>query len=367
MGEEKYRMSNIEKDQANLTSAETQTASFEHSDNITEQDREPLEGASVAKSGMPAWPWMLVSVIAVAALIFVLLRTQSSADMNAAVAKMDGASITKADLYDEMVKQMGEDRLAQVVGGLSDNKLIALEADKADAAVSDAEIQKEIDKIKTSMGGDEQFSQALEQYGMTLDTLKEQILPGLQLRKIFEKQNPVKEQDLKAYFDKNKEMFATSPKEVKASHILVSTQEEADAVLAELKAGKDFAALAKDKSTDGSKDNGGDLGFFGRGQMDPQFEEAAFALGKGELSEVVQSQFGFHIIKVTDIKEAVVPAFEEKKEDVKMAYLDEQVQTKRDEWMDKVKKERNYQNLLEKKPEPAATPAPTATATEQAK
>ncbi|WP_052476442.1 foldase protein PrsA [Cohnella kolymensis] len=326
--------------------------------------REVQSGVKTARTGMPVWPWILVSVIALAALAFVLLRDDSSAGaMNKTVATMDGASLTKSDLYDEMVKQMGEENLTRMVGSMAESKLISLEADKAGIKVTEADIQKEIDKLKEGMGGEEAFNQAMQQYGMTPTMLSAQMKQGLELRKIFEKQNPVKEEDLKAYFDKNKAMFET-PKQVKASHILVPTQKEADAILAELKAGKDFAALAKEKSQDpGSKDQGGDLGFFGQGQMDPQFEEAAFALKKDELSKVVQSQHGFHIIKVTDIKEAVAPTYEAKKDDVKQAYLEEQVQTKRQEWMDKVKKERKFENLLDKSSGASATPAPSPAAT----
>lgn len=362
-------MSEFQKDPANEEIAGSDASATENSEPHAQAAGEYRQvEPSAPRSGMQAWPWILVSVIAIAALAFVLIRDQSSAGaMNKTVATMDGASLTKADLYDEMVKQMGEDNLNKMVGGLSENKLIKLEADKAGITVSDAEIQKDIDKIKERMGGEAAFGQALQQYGMTQEMLKDQMLQGIELRKIFEKQNPVKEADLKAYFDKNKAMFET-PKQVQASHILVPTEKEANAILAELKAGKDFAAVAKAKSQDpGSKDQGGDLGFFGTGKMDPQFEKAAFALKKGELSGVVQSQFGFHIIKVTNIKEAVVPTYESTKDDVKQAYLDEQVQTKRQEWMDKVKKDRNYENLLDKKSGTPSTPAPTATGTQQAK
>ena len=100
--------------------------------------------------------------------------------------------------------------------------------------------------------------------------------------------------------------------EIRASHILVETEEEAQAVKAELEGGADFAELAKVKSIDPGSVNGGDLGFFGRGMMVQPFEEAAFALGEaGELSEPVQSQFGWHVIKLAEKRQSAPPTFEQ--------------------------------------------------------
>lgn len=90
---------------------------------------------------------------------------------------------------------------------------------------------------------------------------------------------------------------------IRASHILVKTEEEAKKLLEEIKNGSDFAELAKEHSMCPSGQAGGDLNFFGRGMMVKPFEEAAFALKKGEVSEPVETQFGWHLIKLTDIKE----------------------------------------------------------------
>jgi peptidyl-prolyl cis-trans isomerase C len=101
--------------------------------------------------------------------------------------------------------------------------------------------------------------------------------------------------------------------EIHARHILVETKEEADAIEAELKAGGDFAAIAQEKSIDpGSGANGGDLGFFGKGMMVPEFETAAFAIANpGDVSEPVQSQFGWHIIKLEEKRQSQPPTFEQ--------------------------------------------------------
>ncbi|MBD8556954.1 peptidylprolyl isomerase [Rhizobium sp. CFBP 8762] len=100
--------------------------------------------------------------------------------------------------------------------------------------------------------------------------------------------------------------------EVKASHILVKTEEEAKAIIKELDGGKDFAAVAKEKSTDSNKDDGGDLGYFTKGRMVPEFETAAFALEKGKYTkEPVKSPFGYHVILLTDKRTQPAPTLEQ--------------------------------------------------------
>ena len=126
----------------------------------------------------------------------------------------------------------------------------------------------------------------------------------------------VKEADLKKYYDENKDKYIT-PKRVKASHILIKEDEaQAREILARIKKGDDFAALAREFSQCQSAKKGGDLGWFSTGRMDPAFEEAAFALKEGEISDVVKSSFGFHIIKVEDIRPEQVREFDKGKQSI---------------------------------------------------
>jgi peptidyl-prolyl cis-trans isomerase C len=105
--------------------------------------------------------------------------------------------------------------------------------------------------------------------------------------------------------------------EVSARHILVATEDEAKAIIVDLGKGADFATLAKQKSTDPAKDTGGDLGFFTRDSMVPEFADAAFKLGKGEYTKTpVHTQFGWHVIKVEDRRTAAPPSFEDSKEEL---------------------------------------------------
>jgi peptidyl-prolyl cis-trans isomerase C len=132
----------------------------------------------------------------------------------------------------------------------------------------------------------------------------------------------VSEEDARKFYDQNPDKF-TRPETVKASHILLgvdpkasadekkAAREKAEKLRKELAAGADFAALAKANSTDGSSQQGGDLGYFAKGQMVPAFENAAFALKPGEISDVVETQFGYHIIKLTEKKTSEKVEFKE--------------------------------------------------------
>jgi peptidyl-prolyl cis-trans isomerase C len=137
----------------------------------------------------------------------------------------------------------------------------------------------------------------------------------------------VTEADAKKFYDENGAQFKKDS-QVKASHILIGVEptataedkkkakEQAESILKEIKAGKDFAELAKAQSTCPSKTQGGDLGFFGKGQMVKAFEDTAFGLKKDEVSGVVETQFGYHIIKLTDKKEAETVPFTEVKDKI---------------------------------------------------
>lgn len=128
-------------------------------------------------------------------------------------------------------------------------------------------------------------------------------------------------EEVKARYDKE---VAAMPKqeEVHARHILVKTEDEAKAVIAELDGGKDFAEVAKEKSQDSNKDDGGDLGWFTKGRMVPEFEEAAFTLEKGAYTKTpVKSQFGFHVIKLEDRRDVQPPALDQVQDQVKQLVM----------------------------------------------
>ncbi|HRK17466.1 MAG TPA: peptidylprolyl isomerase [Hyphomicrobiaceae bacterium] len=137
----------------------------------------------------------------------------------------------------------------------------------------------------------------------------------------------VKESDAKAFYDE--QVKAMKPQEeVKAAHILVEDEAKAKELAEKIAKGGDFAALAKEHSKDpGSKDQGGDLGFFGRGQMVPEFEKAAFETEKGKVSAPVKSAFGWHIVKVEDKRTKEPPSFDSVKDRILGSLLQQKAQS----------------------------------------
>ena len=143
----------------------------------------------------------------------------------------------------------------------------------------------------------------------------------------FEKQirDSVPEAEAKTLYDERVKGMPAQ-EEVRARHILVKTEDEAKKVAAELTGGADFAEAAKKYSQDRGGQGGGDLGYFSRGQMVKAFDDAAFTLEKGKLSEPVQSEFGWHIIKVEDKRNRQPPAFEEVKEQITASLVQNKLQ-----------------------------------------
>ena len=151
-------------------------------------------------------------------------------------------------------------------------------------------------------------------YQKKLEDFKKLTLISLLLEKEIEDKAKVGDKDVKDYYDKHKADLTTN-NQIRASHILVKSEEDAKKILDQVKKGGDFKKIAKEKSIDtGSAQNGGDLGFFSKGQMVPEFDKAAFSLKEGELSGPVKTQFGYHIIKVTGKKEGKAVEFDKVKD-----------------------------------------------------
>lgn len=148
-----------------------------------------------------------------------------------------------------------------------------------------------------------------EEYLKELKAVQENLLKQYAIKKVLAGIT-VDENEVKEYYEKNEQQFVTG-ESAKALHILVKTEEEAKKIEEEINAGKSFEDAAKEYSQCPSKENGGDLGFFERGKMVPEFEEAAFTLEIGVVSEPVKTQFGYHLIKVVEKKESSVIPFEQ--------------------------------------------------------
>ncbi|ASA21088.1 peptidylprolyl isomerase [Paenibacillus donghaensis] len=317
--------------------------------------------------GTPSTPgkggkgWMITSLALAVVLIIVLIKPPfQKTDSATTVASVNGTDITKEQLYDKLLEAGGESTLQ----GLITTSLVDQEAEKAKVTVTDADIEAEIKDLTAQFGGEEALNAALTQSSMTLDDLKEQMPLQIKVRKILEPQIKITDEDIKKYFDENKATYNVE-EQVRASHILVKTQAEADAILKQLKDGADFAALAQEKSIDPvSAAQGGDLDFFTRSMMVQEFSDAAFKLKTGDLSGVVKSEKGYHIIKATDHKDAHSYTLDEKKEEIRKLLIQKKVSEMSATWMEETTSKAKITNSLTDtdKPEvsPAASPAATA-------
>ena len=162
------------------------------------------------------------------------------------------------------------------------------------------------------------------------------ILISMIVEEQVKKSAPVSEDDVKAYYEDNKEKYVV-PEMIKASHILTSTQEEAEKAKGELDRGAEFAAVAQEYSKDLTKDRGGDLGYFSKGQMIPEFEKTAFGLNIGQTSGIIKTRFGYHIIKLTDRKPAVYQSFDDVKDTIMTSIIRDSQRKSFDEFTNKLK------------------------------
>jgi peptidyl-prolyl cis-trans isomerase C len=218
------------------------------------------------------------------------------------------------DFTSEQGKASLESIKNEVLEGLIGNELINQEIAKNNWNLEDPEINKQIEELKNQIP-DKDYQKWLDQQAMT----KEEVVHYFAFTTNIGKDVTVTDQEIKQYFESNFAEYGGQEEQVKARHILVAPEEEALEVIKELKAGADFAELAKKKSTEpAAQTSGGDLGYFTRGQMVPAFEEAAFSQKVGQISEKpVKTEFGYHVILVEDHKQAVKPDFEKAKDQVK--------------------------------------------------
>lgn len=296
-----------------------------------------------------------IKILALMMTATVLLTACSGSSSGDVVAKVNGVEITKEDFDKTSLKVskeyemiFGEDIWESEVDGgkifknvfkdeilnvMVSQELVAQEAAKEGITVTDEEIATEVSSFMEYIGKVPTYTEFLKENNIDEDFLKEHFRSNLIFEKYRNKimnETEFSDDELKAYYEAHLDDYKKS--EIKASHILISTLDEmkeplsedetakkeveAKMILDKIRAGEDFAALAKEYSDDSaSAVNGGDLGYFEKGVMVEEFEEAAFKLEIGEVSEPVKSSFGYHIIKIFDKREEVSP-FEDEKENI---------------------------------------------------
>ena len=268
-----------------------------------------------------------IKIIAVPAALAMLLT--GCGNSNDYVATVDGEKILQTELDEALRSQYG----AEMLNTLIDNKIIELEAKKEDITVSDDAIKAEYDELVESYGGKDALQETLDANGLTKASVQDNIRMYLLTKNVIANSIDISDEELKQYFEENKADYGQQ-EQVAASHIFLEDEETAKEVEAKLKAGEDFAELAKTYSIDtDTSEDGGDLGYISRGQMDEQFEEAAFALEKDEVSGVVQSAEGYHIIKVTGKVPAEEAVFEDVKDEVYETLLESRINEEYSTWL----------------------------------
>ena len=279
-------------------------------------------------------------------------------DSKKVLATVNGENISQQDVNQMLSrygKQIPEEQIPavtkQILDGLITQKLIMQFIRDSKIEVSQAEIEKELNKVREEIKSNpglegKALEQVLETHGSSIDNLESDIVISLSLEKYLGKD--IDDKKIKAYFDENKAAYDGT--EIRASHILVDTREmKTDAELAqalekikkikaEVDSGKDFAEVAKQYSDCPSKDKGGDLNFFKRkGQMVEPFAAAAFALKVGQVSDPVKTPFGYHIIKVTEIKDGTSVKFDDVKQVIKQNMMEEKAQVLIKQLLEKAK------------------------------
>lgn len=258
------------------------------------------------------------------------------------VAKVDNVKISREEFYDRLISISGNEVLETLIA----ETLVDLEVEKLDIEVPQEEIDEEMAELENYYGGEEQLKNQMSNSGLTMEGLEEQIVRNLQIKQLVDPYIDITDEQVEAYYEANIDALG-KPEQVKARHILLETKEEADDIHAQLMDGGDFEELAKEHSTDeGSGAQGGDLGLFGRGQMVAEFDEAVFSMEADEISEPVESEFGFHIIKVEEKVEAVEANLEDMEDDIKTTLFDQQISTAYATWFAEKSEEYDIVNYL---------------------
>lgn len=268
------------------------------------------------------------------------------------VAKVDGDKITQEEFDSDFQvfkriseQQLGEDAMSQVgedgktleetlkqkiIEKLIMERIVEKESKKMNIEITSDEIQKQMEEYVKAMGGEEKFDEFLKNNHISKEFFEENLRKELlfnKYRDAFLDDIQINEKEVKKYFEENKEELIV----VKASHILVKTEEEGKKVLKRLEAGEDFAKVASEVSIDKTSSmQGGSLPYFAKGDMIAEFEEAAFALSPGEISDLVHTEVGYHIIKVEDKKDT----YEALKDDIVKVLKD-------DKYLEEMKELRN--------------------------
>lgn len=264
----------------------------------------------------------------------VINQAEFDSEMNRVLERLQRTGRFPNDLERSQIKK-------QVLENLIARELLYQESQKKGIKVDQKEIEAQLTALKGRFPSEVEFKNALSTMNLTEADLRFQFERDLAIRKLLDDQiggkSTVSEKESRAYYDSNLESFK-KPEQVRASHILIKVDPGADeakkaeartkieSLQAKLKNGEDFGALAKEYSEGPSGPKGGDLGFFGRGQMVKPFEETAFSMKPGQVSGMVETRFGYHLIMVTERTPESTLSYEEVKDRLEQYLKQQKVQ-----------------------------------------
>jgi len=275
-------------------------------------------------------------------------------DPDAVVVRVNGMDITRGEIMEmmelamqqfagrvppEQIQQLQGQLFEQIKSDLITKKLLTAAVEAAGIVIDDAKVEETIKELSVNIPEGQTLEEVLSARGMDLETFRNNLLSDLATRELIEKQTEgvveVTEADAKEFYDANPDQFV-QPESVAASHILIKTDaEDSEEAKAEKKAMLEdirasiisgtntFEACASESSDCPSSARGGDLGTFGKGQMVPEFEVAAFSQEVGEVGPIVETQFGYHIVRVNEHNEEGTVEFDEVKDQL-IEYLNGQ-------------------------------------------
>jgi peptidyl-prolyl cis-trans isomerase C len=293
------------------------------------------------------------------------------------VAVFEGGEVTLGEVQ-EFAQQSGlgelspgdpqfEAAVQQIMPTLVEFEIASAYAEENGITVSENRVDQEIETIKDqiveqaraqgmNVGREEAFQQALEQAGITEEQLREQLREQLPVQKVQERvvgDVEASQEEVERFYEENKELQFTTPEQRCARHILFNKdeKEKAEEVKGQLQNGADFAELAKEFSQDpGSAENGGDLGCLGKRETVPNFEEAIFKAEEGEIVGPVETEFGYHVIEVTDIRRKSTQPLSEVETQIREQLSTDQQAEEFSAWVQKQKEQRDVKYLPGYKP-----------------
>jgi len=244
---------------------------------------------------------------------------------------------------------------------LVEREVLFQESEKKGIEIDESALNSELEKLRKRFPSEEEFKKNLERMDLTETSLKSEFKRVMAVQHLIEEEIVVKvavsDKEIETYYNSNPKLFK-QPEQVRASHILIGVKSDAnesekaearkkiETVVSRLKKGEDFSALAKEFSTCPSNAKGGDLGFFGRGQMVKPFEDAAFSLKPGESSDIVETRFGFHVIKIVDKKPETTLALADVKEELEQQLKQQKIRSEMGKYVAGLKEKAKVERFL---------------------